>query len=121
MKKQKGRKIEEKVIELKNEKYRLLQMRGVPLIQKMIELAATLSQEKSNLGIKLALASSTSKKEILLNLEQSELQDVFDVIVSGSDDLESYVDPEGKNKPKPYIYMEVAKRLAYLPFSLPSL
>jgi beta-phosphoglucomutase-like phosphatase (HAD superfamily) len=82
----------------------------------MIAFAKYFVEEKKNLGIKLGLASSASREEILQNLEQIGLEDAFDLIISGSDDLDSYVDHEGKNKPKPYIYMEAAKRLKVSPF-----
>lgn len=35
--------------------------------------------------------------------------------MSGKDDLQDYKDPEGINKPKPYIYIETAKRLGLKP------
>ena len=46
-----------------------------------------------------------------MNLKHIGLEHAFDFIVSGSDDLESYIDDQGKNKPKPYIYLEASKRL----------
>jgi beta-phosphoglucomutase len=63
----------------------------------------------------LALASSAPKEEILVNLKQMGLENAFDLIISGSDDLREYVDAEGTNKPKPYIYIESAKRLGISP------
>ena len=36
---------------------------------------------------------------------------IFDLIISGTDDLNDYQDVTGKNKPKPYIYLEASKRL----------
>ena len=35
--------------------------------------------------------------------------------MSGHDDLDAYEDAEGKNKPKPYTYIEAAKRLDISP------
>ena len=43
------------------------------------------------------------------------MENAFDLVISGSDDLDDYVDAEGKNKPKPYIYIEASKRLNILP------
>ncbi len=63
----------------------------------------------------MGLASSAPHEEILNNLKQIGLSEAFDLIISGSDDLDSYVDAEGKNKPKPYIYIESAKRLGVSP------
>jgi beta-phosphoglucomutase len=111
LKKLKVMDIPEAVIELKNIKYHTLQKQGVPPIHEMITFAKRLSEEKKSLGIKVGLASSAPKEEILQNLQQVGLENAFDVIISGSDDLDSYVDKEGKNKPKPYIYIEAAKQL----------
>jgi HAD superfamily hydrolase (TIGR01509 family) len=104
--------ISDKIIELKNAKYKMLQKRGVPAIQAMVDFARNLSANKSKLGISLGLASSASQSEILANLRQIGLENAFDLVISGSDD---YVDAEGKNKPKPYIYIEASKRLNILP------
>lgn len=103
--------IPEEVIHLRRIKYQELQAQGVPPIEETIEFARHLSQNKDVLGIKLAIASSASKNEILLNLKQIGLEHEFDLIISGSDDLENYMDDHGKNKPKPYIYLEASKRL----------
>lgn len=111
----KGIYIDDEVIELKNAKYRLLQAEGVPIIPQMVEFARRLSQERKRLGFKLGLASSAPTEEIMNNLKQIGLEEAFDLIISGSDDLNGYVDEEGKNKPKPYIYIESAKRLSITP------
>jgi HAD superfamily hydrolase (TIGR01509 family) len=111
----KNQDISDDVIPVRQEKYRLLQAQGVPPIAPMIEFARRLSQEKGKLGIKLGLASSASTKEIMHNLRQIGLEEAFDLVISGSDDLGQYVDSEGKNKPKPYIYIEAAKRLNVMP------
>lgn len=107
----KNLKIPEEVIQLRRLKYQELQAQGVPPINETIEFARHLAQNKSFLGIKLGLASSASRNEILLNLKHIGLEHEFDLIISGSDDLESYTDSDGKNKPKPYIYLEASKRL----------
>jgi len=107
--------ISDEIIELKNAKYKMLQKRGVPAIQAMVDFARHLSANKSKLGISLGLASSASQSEILTNLRQIGLENAFDLVISGSDDLDDYVDAEGKNKPKPYIYIEASKRLNILP------
>jgi beta-phosphoglucomutase len=107
--------IPEEVIHLRRVIYQELQVQGVPPMHETIEFARYLSQNKSILGIKLGLASSASKNEILLNLKHIGLEHEFDLIISGSDDLEDYVDSDGKNKPKPYIYLEASKRLNISP------
>lgn len=115
MKKLKGQEISEEVIALRTQLYQNLQAQGVPPIQEMVDFARRLSLDKHSLGIKLGLASSASREEIVQNLAQIGLLDAFDVVISGHDDLGDYVDPEGKNKPKPYIYLEAAKRLGIEP------
>lgn len=47
--------------------------------------------------------------------QQIGLESAFDLIISGTDDLDDYIDVEGKNKPKPYIYLEASKRLHISP------
>lgn len=108
-------KLPEQIIDLKNDKYKLLQKQGVQAIQPMVDFAKALSENKERLALKLGLASSAPKEEILINLQQIGLDNAFDLVISGSDDLEDYIDEEGKNKPKPYIYIEAAKRLNILP------
>lgn len=107
----KNLKIPKEVIQLRRLKYQELQAQGVPPINETIEFARHLAQNKSFLGIKLGLASSAPTNEMLLNLKHIGLEHEFDLIISGSDDLESYTDSDGKNKPKPYIYLEASKRL----------
>ncbi|MBA3815003.1 MAG: HAD family phosphatase [Parachlamydiaceae bacterium] len=108
-------KLAEQIIDLKNDKYKALQKQGVQAIQPMADFARALSENKERLELKLGLASSAPQEEIFINLQQIGLENAFDLIVSGSDDLEDYNDEEGKNKPKPYIYIEAAKRLNVLP------
>ncbi len=107
--------ISEEVIELNTARYHILQKQGVIPIPEMITFAKNLAEQKDRLGIKLGLASSASREEIQQNLKQIGLEEIFDLIISGTDDLDSYVDSEGKNKPKPYIYLEAAKRLNLSP------
>lgn len=107
--------ISEEVIEVKNRSYKHLQKQGVPPIPEMVSFALRLVESKEQLGIRLALASSAGKEEILVNLKQIGLENAFDLIISGSDDLSEYIDAEGTNKPKPYIYIESAKQLGISP------
>lgn len=103
--------IPEEVIPLRHEEYRKLQELGVQPIKEMVDFAGWLSQKKNCWAIKLGVASSASKNEILFNLKQIGLDHIFDLIVSGTDDLNDYHDVTGKNKPKPYIYLEASKQL----------
>lgn len=48
-------------------------------------------------------------------MKQIGLENSFDLIISGTDDLKDYSDKEGTNKRKPYIYIEASKRLKISP------
>lgn len=103
--------IPEKAIPLRHEEYRKLHELGVQPFKEMVEFVRWLSQNKTYWGIKLGVASSASTNEIMFNLKQIGLDQVFNLIVSGTDDLNDYHDATGKNKPKPYVYLEASKRL----------
>ncbi len=95
--------------------YHALQKKGIPPIERMVRFVRQLVQKKEELGIKMGIASAATKQEILVNLDQLELTEAFEAIVSGADDLAGYSDPEGVNKPKPYIYLHAAKGLGIQP------
>jgi beta-phosphoglucomutase-like phosphatase (HAD superfamily) len=80
-------------------------------IERTIKFVRHLAERKSNYGIKLGIASAGAQAMIRYSLGLFNLVDCFDVIVSGKDDLAGYTDPEGVNKPKPYIYLHTAKLL----------
>ena len=101
------------VIEVRRAVYRALQSAMIAPIKEMVAFVKKLTQMKEKL--KLGVASSAPKNEILINLQKIGLEKSFDVIVSGADDLDNYNDKEGTNKPKPYIYVEAAKRLSLHP------
>jgi HAD superfamily hydrolase (TIGR01509 family) len=107
--------IPEEAIFLRRSEYQKLQFQGVKPIQENIDFARRLRENKDQLDIKIGLASSASKNEIMINLKQIGMENFFDLIISGKDDLANYSDEEGTNKPKPYIYQEAAKRLAVRP------
>ena len=111
----KGVVIPDEVLFLRKERYLELQMKVVPPIKEIVAYVLKLTQEKSTHGIKLGLASSAPKHEILINLKIVGLELVFDCVISGHDDLDSFVDEEGTNKPKLYIYLEVSRALNVAP------
>lgn len=86
-----------------------------PPIKTTLNFLCELVKLKQELGIKIALASGNNRKHIFFHLRNLGIENYFDVILSGSDDLSDYHDPEGTNKPKPYIYQKVAKLLGVLP------
>ena len=85
-----------------------------PAIEPTVNFLHALGKEKENLGLKLGLASANTKENILRVLKRLDVDQYFDVIVS-ADDLTKYNDPEGVNKPKPYIYLQAAKLLGVHP------
>lgn len=88
---------------------------GFPPIEATVNFLQQLVIEKEKFGFKLGLASGANKKAILSKLRHLGIEKCFDVIVSGDDDLYDYNDPEGRNKPKPYVYLHTAKLLGVLP------
>lgn len=51
----------------------------------------------------------------MTNLQHLGLEAIFDIVISGQDDLKAYSNPEGVNKPKPYIYLHTAVELGFFP------
>lgn len=104
--------------ELKNDKNRFfntLIQEDVPPIKETLAFLHKLVAAQKRLKYKLAIASGAPRETILFYLRHLQIEHVFDVILSGKDDLGHYNDPEGINKPKPYIYLEAAKQLGVDP------
>lgn len=74
-----------------------------------------LIKEQKKFGYKLAIASGAPREDIDVYLRKLKIDNHFDIILSGKDDLNHYKDPAGVNKPSPYIYIEAAKRLGLDP------
>jgi len=105
----------DEILAEKRAHYRELHQRGLPPIEGTVDFAKRLAKEKERLGLKLGIASAGIKSDILSYLHHLGIEHLFDVIISGHDDLEEYMDPEGVNKPKPYVYLHAAKLLNVLP------
>lgn len=104
--------------ELKRDKHEFYQSKikiGIPPIHGTVSFLHELAKEQKKYHYKLAVASGAAKEEILVYLRHLKVEHLFDVILSGKDDLKHYTDPEGVNKPKPYIYLEAAKQLGLKP------
>lgn len=104
--------------ELRKDKHAYFQahiQHGVDPIHETLEFLHRLVREQKRHKYKLAIASGASLEEIILYLRHLKIDQLFDIILSGKDDLKDYHDPEGINKPKPYIYLEAAKRLGVDP------
>lgn len=99
----------------KRQSYLQLLKKGLPAIERTVRFVRELAAQKEALGIKLAVASAGYKEEILLHLDHLGITHLFEAIVSGHDDLGHYNDPEGVNKPKPYIYLHAAHLLGVDP------
>lgn len=106
----------EDILTAKNAHYKTIQEKGLPPIESTINFLNRLAQSKAEFKVSLGVASAASKAEILTNLKNLEVEHLFDVVLSGKDDLNNYTDPEGTNKPKPYIYLEAAKLLGIYPY-----
>ncbi len=104
------------LVQDKNHFFEEFQQNGLPKMEKAIAFVQELAQMKKELGIKVGLASAAPRIELKSNLKRLGIEECFDVIVSGQDDLGEYHDPEGTNKPKPYIYLHAAKLLGLEPF-----
>lgn len=111
----KGLPIPEEVVHLRRTLYNERQGEGVPPIKEMVDYALHLAEQKEALAIKIGVASSAGREEILINLRSAGIEQIFDLILSGKEDLSDYSDSESTNKPKPYIYIEAAKRLDVAP------
>lgn len=72
---------------------------GVPVKKGLYELLDYLK----NSGIKIALATSTSRKSAEMNLRSSGVEEYFDVLVCGEDVV--------KGKPHPEVFLTAAERL----------
>lgn len=101
----------ESILNETGDHYTRMRKEGLSPIKSTYEFLHLLAEKKESLGLKLGLASAASKHDIMINLRGVGIDSFFDVILSGQDDLEDYSDPEGVNKPKPYIYLHAAKSL----------
>lgn len=99
----------------KRKHYEKLQKKGVAPIHRTVNFVKKIYELKDFLGLKFAVASAAHKEEILINLTQIGLENYFEVIISGQNDLSHFSDPEGTNKPKPYIYLHTAHLLGLSP------
>lgn len=82
-----------------------------PTVNFLKELAA----KKEQLGIKIGVCSAGGTESIAFHLRHLGIDHLLDIVLSGRDDLSDYSDPEGVNKPKPYIYLHAAKLLGISP------
>lgn len=110
-----GKNCADEILKDKSAYFLELLYQGLPPIRSTVDLIYQLNNKKSEHGFKLGVTSAAKKQEILLHLKHLEIEKFFDIIISGRDDLAQYNDPEGVNKPKPYIYLHAAKRLNIAP------
>lgn len=105
----------DELIRRKNNAFDVYRRAGIRPIPETVAFALRLFKEKEKRGLKFGLASGARKEEILHHLTGIGINSFFDVILSGKDDLSEYRDPEGTNKPKPYVYLKTAKMLGFVP------
>lgn len=107
--------LDPKIVDEKNELYRELQKNGLKGIEPMLNVVEWVKTKHDKNEILLGVASSSSRNEIFYNLEFLKISNQFDVILSGKEDLKSYQNPLGVNKPQPYIYLEMSRLLGLNP------
>lgn len=105
----------EAILDHTRKAFRETHKHAITPIKRTLSFVRQLAKQKHSLNIKMGVASAAGKEEILFNLDRLGLIETFDIIVSGKDDLHEYQDPEGVNKPKPYIYLHTAKQLGLHP------
>lgn len=101
----------ELILKMKKDYYQEFRKEGLPPISSTVDFLKCLAEKKESLGIKIGLCSAAGKEEIASNLRHLQIAHLFDIILSGQEDLDLYSDPEGVNKPKPYIYLHAMKML----------
>lgn len=84
---------------------------GLPQIEPTVQFLKSLARDKARYGIKLGVCSAAPKSEVLFHVRHLGIESFLDVVLSGENDLGAYSDPEGVNKPKPYIYLHAAELL----------
>ena len=105
----------DEIIKNKVEYFLTLQSKGLPPIHHTVDFVHRLSKEKEKFGLRLGVASAAGKNEILIHLKNLGIEHLFEIILSGRDDLGNYHDVEGVNKPKPYVYLHMAKTMHLKP------
>ncbi len=110
-----GRDVPDQILKMKREFYEVLCKEGLPPIASTVGFLKQLGLRKESLGVKIGVCSAARKGEILEHLRSLEIEHLIDIVLSGEDDLEEYVDVEGVNKPKPYIYLHAMKGVGVLP------
>lgn len=107
---------QQKLISQRDLYYKAEQKKGVPLLKPGIAYLNMLLENKHDLDIKVAVVSSDTREAIMRNLEFAGVKyKLLDGVFSGRDDLQHINDPEGTNKPKPYVYQLAAQKLGIDP------
>lgn len=105
----------EELLKEKRAYYFSLCTSGLPPIEHTVQFLRMLLSQKEALDLKIGVCSAAKKEEVLVHLKHLGVEGTLDVVLSGQQDLSDYSDPEGVNKPKPYIYREAMKRLGICP------
>lgn len=113
--KDQGISLDPKIVDEKNQLYWTLQKNGVPAINAMIATVEWAKAKRDKRELRLGVATSASRGEVLFNLNYLKIEGIFDVILSGKEDLVKYKDPLGVNKPQPYIYLEISHQFGLHP------
>lgn len=107
--------IDPTIVDEKNVVYKDLQRSQLQAIAPMRDVLEWVKIERQRSGWLLGVATAASREEVRANLDFLQVGDLFDVVLSGKDDLAHYSDPMGVNKPHPYIYLEACRQLGVTP------
>jgi beta-phosphoglucomutase-like phosphatase (HAD superfamily) len=99
------------ILQTKRAHYKELCKEKLPAISATVDFLRLLAGEKQTLGLKIGVCSAAGRKDLFSHLHDLKILHLLDIILSGQEDLAGYQDPEGVNKPKPYIYLEALKQL----------
>jgi len=77
----------EEILKEKRKHYHILQKNGFAPIQATIDFILCLSKQKQLLGFKMGVASAAKKADIMTNLNYLQVESLFEIVLSGQDDL----------------------------------
>lgn len=110
-----GRDNADQIREIKRGYFEKLCEAGLPPISTTVEFLKLLGEQKDLLGIQIGVCSAGRREFIMTHLKHLQVDHLLDIVLSGQDELHDYDDPEGVNKPKPYIYLHAIKELGVSP------
>jgi len=105
----------EDLLRIKREHFLKTPSSSLTPITDTVNFLKNLAENRDKWGIKIGVCSGAPRNRLLSHLKLLEIDHLLDIVLSGCDDLDEYSDPEGVNKPKPYIYQHAMKILEVTP------